>query len=145
MEEINPHSYGKADLLKIRYIVFYNLKIPYVQSIPTLNRMQKAEFIEQFQRHLQMPIDIIDRKFEIIAEDMFDENSSSMNLKNKYDILVKEGRKAAPDWQTMESYENGQLQPSFQDRKLQDTADNGLIKQLMMEKEAELGMMMEEP
>ena len=121
LQTVNPNNYDKNYLTKIRLICFHELKQPHYRPIPSLSKLERHEFLKLFQKYLLQPTDEIDSLFEIISGDLFDSTDQNLNLKNKETLAVKEGRHVAPAWFALPSYENGVLQPSVLDMRIQET------------------------
>jgi hypothetical protein len=115
MEFVNPHTYDKHILTKIRFVCFHELNQPYNRPISSLSALERHQFLKLFRKYLLEPIEEIDYLFEIISSEMFDSTDQSLNLRNKQDIPVKEGRSIAPPWFALPSYEFGDLKPSVLD------------------------------
>jgi hypothetical protein len=136
--EINPHAYDKTYLTKIRFICFYYLKLPHIRTIPSLSILEKHEFLKLFREYLLKTSEEIDNMFELISSEMFDQMDQAMNLKNKEIIGVQEGRKVAPPWFAMPSYEFGELKPSVLDQRI-DQSYRALLEEQAVRALSDLG------
>jgi hypothetical protein len=99
--------------VKIRYIVLQSImKISPSTSLNDLGPLQKHTFLKEAEKFCGISDETIDEMFNLIVEDMFDGQGSSMKLKGDL-IPVKGGRSVAPPWHQIPIYTNGVKGPCY--------------------------------